>query len=71
MTAKPTFSHNLWTSDSANCLQLIKLSIQPSSVGMVAGSKLDEVSSAGTRPTSSIFVSMVVGNWACWRAAEG
>lgn len=54
-----TFSHSLWTSTSASCLQFIKLSIHPSSVGMVAGSRLAGASSAGTRPTSSMFVSIL------------
>lgn len=59
-TGALTFSHSLWTSDSASCLQVIKLSIQPSSVGMVVGSRGGAAGkSAGTRPTSSMFVSMV------------
>lgn len=55
-----TLSQSLWTSASANCLQLIKLSIQPSSVGMVAGSLGTGDTSAGALPTSSIFVSMML-----------
>lgn len=55
----PTFSHSLCTSASASCLHVIKLSIQPSSVEMVAGSAtVGGASSVGTRPTSSILVSM-------------
>lgn len=54
-----TFSHSLCTSASASCLQFIRLSIQPSSVGMVVGSRAGWAdSSVGTRPTSSMFVSM-------------
>jgi hypothetical protein len=54
-----TFSQSLCTSTSASCLQLIKLSIQPSKVGIVAGSRLTGASSAGAgRPTSSMLVSM-------------
>lgn len=34
-TIQRTFSHNLCTSDSVSCLQAIRLSIQPSRVGMV------------------------------------
>lgn len=56
---KRTFSHSLWTSTSASCLQVIRLSIQPSRVGMVAGSALDDIGSAGARPTSSMFVSIL------------
>lgn len=59
--ADPTFSQSLWTSDSASCLQFIKLSIQPSSVGMVVGSIGGiGATSAGTLPTSSIVASIVV-----------
>ncbi len=54
-----TFSHSLWTSASASCLHCIRLSIQPSRVGTVAGSMLTGASSVGTRPTSSMFVSML------------
>jgi hypothetical protein len=61
MEREPTFSHSLWTSTSASCLQFIRLSIHPSRVGMVAGSAFD-VSSAGARPTSSMFVSMLARN---------
>lgn len=57
-----TLSQSLWTSDSASCLQDIKLSIQPSRVGMVVGSRLRTgEASAGARPTSSILVSMALG----------
>jgi len=56
---KLAFSQSRMTSCSASCLQFIKLSIQPSSVGIVAGSWVGaDGRSAGTRPTSSIFVSM-------------
>jgi hypothetical protein len=54
-----TFSHSLWTSTSASCLQDIRLSIQPSRVGMVAGSRLADVSPSGARPTSSMLVSIL------------
>lgn len=60
-----TFSQSLCTSDSASCLQVIKLSIQPSSVGMVVGSVGGAGAiSVGTRPTSSILVSMLLAVWA-------
>lgn len=56
----PTLSHNLCTSLSASCLQLIKLSIQPSSVGMVVGSVAgtDDIC-IGSVLTSSMLVSML------------
>lgn len=53
-----TLSQSLCTSASASCLQLIKLSIHPSSVGMVAGSLMTGDTSVGGLPTSSILVSM-------------
>lgn len=53
-----TFSQSLWTSTSASCLHFIKLSIQPSSVGIDAGSVCTGDTSAGARPTSSMLVSM-------------
>jgi len=46
-----TFSHSLWTSDSLSCLHCIKLSIQPSRVGMLVGSTLIGPRSGGMRPT--------------------
>ncbi len=55
-----TLSQSLWTSTSASCLQVIKLSIQPSSVGMVAGSAWTGDRSAGALPTSSMLVSMAL-----------
>lgn len=58
--ASLTFSHNLCTSDSASCLQLIKLSIHRSMLGIVVGSVGGAgARSVGTRPTSSMFVSML------------
>jgi hypothetical protein len=67
-----TFSHSLWTSVSASCLHCIKLSIQPSRVGIVAGSRLAEVSSVGTRPTSSMFVSILaIGGSLVWCKVGG
>lgn len=56
----PTLSHNLCTSLSASCLQLIKLSIQPSSVGIVVGSVAgtDDIC-IGSVLTSSMLVSML------------
>lgn len=62
-----TFSHSLWTSLSANCLQLIRLSIQPSRVGIVAGSEAGaEESCMGSGIlTSSMLVSMAAGRWQC------
>jgi hypothetical protein len=55
-----TFSHSLWTSTSASCLQLIKLSIQPSKVGIEAVSvEGDSLEGSGTLPTSSMLVSML------------
>jgi hypothetical protein len=60
-----TFSHSLWTSLSASCLHVMRLSIQPSSVGIVAGSEAgadDRCTGSGIL-TSSMLVSMVVGWW--------
>lgn len=54
-----TMSHSLWTSASDSCLQFIRFSIHCSSVDLVAGSVCTGDTSAGTLPTSSIFVSMV------------
>lgn len=55
-----TFSHSLCTSDSASCLHDMRLSIQPSTLGMVVGSVGGAgARSVGTRPTSSMFVSML------------
>lgn len=61
MQCSPTLSHSLCTSLSANCLQLIRLSIQPSSVGIEAGSDggaEDSCMGSGIF-TSSMFVSMM------------
>lgn len=55
-----TFSQSLCTSASASCLQVIRLSIHPSRVGMVVGSVVGAgARSVGTRPTSSMLVSML------------
>jgi hypothetical protein len=56
-----TFSHSLCTSLSASCLQLMRLSIQPSRVGMVAGSDAgaDDSCMGSGILTSSMLVSMV------------
>lgn len=56
-----TLSHNLWTSFSASCLQFIKLSIQPSRVGIDAGSVAgDNLCGSGAFPMSkSIFESII------------
>lgn len=60
LKGKLTFSHSLCTSDSASCLQVIKASIQPSKVGIVVGSRGGAAGrSVGTRPTSSMFVSIL------------
>lgn len=61
-----TMSHSLWTSASDSCLQFIRFSIHCSSVDLVAGSVCTGDTSAGTLPTSSIFVSMVE-NRSCGR----
>lgn len=69
-----TLSQSLWTSASASCLQFIKLSIQPSSVGIEAGSFWTGDTSAGALPTSSMLVSMMcdaaVGGGRCGRGTE-
>ena len=50
---KPTRSHRRRTSSSANCLQVIKLSIQPSRVGMDPGSLVgDRWCGSGDRAVS-------------------
>lgn len=56
-----TFSHSLCTSLSASCLQVIRLSIQPSRVGIVAGSEAgaDDSCIGSGILTSSMLVSMV------------
>jgi hypothetical protein len=54
-----TLSQRRWTSLSASCLQDIRLSIQPSRVGTVAGSVCTGDTSAGALPASSILVSML------------
>jgi hypothetical protein len=58
-----TFSHSLCTSLSASCLQLIRLSIQPSSVGIVVGSDVgaDDSCMGSGILTSSMLVSMAAG----------
>lgn len=55
-----TLSQSFETSLSANCLQFIKLSIQPSNVGIDAGSEAGDnlVDSAGLPISTSIFESM-------------
>lgn len=53
-----TFSHSLCTSASDNCLQAIRFSIQPSSVGIEGGSRGADVGCASGILTSSMFVSM-------------
>ena len=62
---KHTLSHSLCTSFSANCLQFIKLSIHPSSVGIDAGSVAgDRRCGSGNLPIStSILESMIA--WLC------
>lgn len=59
--SKPTRSHSRRTSSSANCLHVIKLSIQPSSVGMDPGSLVGERwCGSGDREVSiSMLLSMV------------
>jgi hypothetical protein len=56
-----TLSHSLDTSLSASCLQLIRFSIQPSSVAIDPGSLVgDSLCGSGIFPTStSIFESML------------
>jgi hypothetical protein len=58
-----TFSQSLCTSLSASCLQVMRLSIQPSRVGIVVGSVVgaDDSCMGSGIFTSSIFVSMVAG----------
>jgi hypothetical protein len=58
-----TFSQSRCTSLSANCLQLMRLSIQPSRVGIVVGSVVgaDDSCMGSGIFTSSILVSMVAG----------
>jgi hypothetical protein len=62
-TMSHTLSHSLCTSLSASCLQLMRLSIQPSSVGIVVGSEAgaDDSCMGSGILTSSILVSMVAG----------
>ena len=59
-----TLSHNLVTSFSANCLQLIKFSIQPSRVGIAACSERGgSCDGSGALLTSmSIFESMIASS---------
>ena len=68
-----TLSHSLCTSVSASCLQFIKLSIQPSRVGIDAGSDAgDNRWGSGSFPTStSIFESIIddLINESCQRKA--
>lgn len=68
---KHTLSHSLCTSFSANCLQFIKLSIHPSSVGIDAGSVAgDRRCGSGNFPMStSILESIVV--WLCDSSVGG
>jgi hypothetical protein len=56
-----TFSHSLCTSLSASCLHVMSVSIQPSSVGIVAGSEAgaDDSCICSGILTSSMLVSMV------------
>jgi len=58
-----TFSQSLCTSLSASCLQLMRLSIQPSSVGIVVGSvvRTDDSCIGSGILTSSMLVSMTAG----------
>ena len=63
-----TLSQSLCTSFSANCLQLIKLSIQPSKVGIDAGSVAGERrGGSGTLAisTSTIFESILQNSGSC------
>jgi hypothetical protein len=53
-----TLSHSLCTSLSASCLQLMRLSIQPSSVGIVVGS---DVGADDSCMGSGIFTSSILG----------
>lgn len=80
--AAHTLSHSLCTSLSANCLQFIRLSIQPSRVGIVVGSDVgaDDSCMGSGILTSSMLVSMIAGRrvWCRWggrvlwcRAVEG
>ena len=71
---EPTRSHSRRTSSSANCLHVIKLSIQPSKVGMEPGSLAgDRWCGSGDRAVSiSMLLSMVgtageIGGGASWR----
>lgn len=55
-----TFSQSFCTSTSANCLQVIRLSIHPSKVAMGAASDAgDNLAGSGALPTSSMLVSML------------
>jgi hypothetical protein len=61
--AAHTFSQSRCTSLSANCLQVMRLSIQPSSVGIVVGSVVgtDETGMFSGILMSSMLVSMAGG----------
>lgn len=58
-----TLSHSLCTSLSASCLQFMRLSIQPSRVGIVVGSDVgtDDICMGSGILTSSMLVSMIAG----------
>lgn len=66
-----TLSHSLETSTSASCLQFMRLSIQPSSVGIDPGSLVgDSLCGSGIFPTStsifdSISKSLCSKRWKC------
>jgi hypothetical protein len=65
------FSQSRWTSASDSCLQAIKLSIQPSSVGIAGGSEGAVIGRSGLGPTSSMLVSIVYGGKAEWLRRGG
>ena len=69
-SSRLTFSQSLWTSISESCLQAIKPSIHPSSVPVVVGSSATGEMSLGTRPTSSIAVSILYRIEGVWNGGR-
>ena len=69
---KPTRSHSRRTSSSANCLQVIKLSIHPSKVGMDPGSLVgDKRCGSGDRAVSISMLLSIASGVLSWLKRRG
>jgi hypothetical protein len=71
-TKEPTRSHSRRTSSSANCLQVIKLSIHPSRVGMDPGSLVgDRRCGSGDRAVSISMLLSIASGVLSWLKRRG